>query len=215
MSNKEFDIANVSKVSIADVRPNSYNPKQKNTREYRKILASIKKDGQKLPVVVRELKGKDGSSYEILDGEQRWTALSELGRKEVIIYNSGVVKDEDAKNETLWTQLQVPFDNLLLAPIVAELNLKGLEMPFEDDMIQELIDIEEFQLEEMLKESKEEEPEDTSDMPDMEKFAINVTPDQLAIIKSAMQKVKDENDANMSDGRALELLCGDYMSGAE
>ena len=208
---KEFDVDNVSKIKLSEVRPNTWNPKLKNTREYRKVLASIKRDGQKLPVVVRELEGKDGSKFEILDGEQRWTALKELGRKEVIIYNSGVVKDEDAKNETLWTQLQVPFDNLLLAPIVAELNLKGLELPFEDDMIQELIDIEQFQLEEMLKEQKEDEPAD--DMPDMEKFAINVTPDQLAIIKSAMQKVKDEFDANMSDGRALELLCGDYLAG--
>lgn len=207
---KEFNVDNVSTQLISNVRPNTWNPKQKNTREYRKVLASIKRDGQKLPVVVRELKGKDGSEYEILDGEQRWTALKELGRKNVIIYNSGVVKDEDAKNETLWTQLQVPFDNLLLAPIVAELNLKGLEMPFEDDMIQELIDIEQFQLEDMLKDQEEEKPE--SDLPDMEKFAISVTPDQLAIIKSAIEKVKDEFD-NVSDGRALELICGDYLAG--
>lgn len=208
---KEFNTDNVLTVNISDVRPNTWNPKQKNTREYRKVLASIKRDGQKLPVVVRENKGKDGSTYEIMDGEQRWTALSELGRKTVIIYNSGVVRDEDAKNETLWTQLQVPFDNLLLAPIVAELNLKGLEMPFEDDMIQELIDIEQFQLEEMLKD-KPEENEGDNDMPDMEKFAISVTPDQLAIIKSAIEKVKDEN-GDASDGRALELICGDYMAG--
>jgi len=208
---KEFNVDKVLTVSVNDVRPNTWNPKQKNTREYRKVLASVKRDGQKLPVVVRENKGKDGSTFEIMDGEQRWTALKELGRKDVIIYNSGVVRDEDAKNETLWTQLQVPFDNLLLAPIVAELNLKGLEMPFEDDMIQELIDIEQFQLEDMLKDQDEDKDGD-NDMPDMEKFAINVTPDQLAIIRSAIEKVKDEFD-NVSDGRALELICGDYLAG--
>jgi hypothetical protein len=45
---------------------------------------------------------------------------------------------------------------------------------------------------------------------DVGKFSITVTSEQLQVIKQAMDKVKQEQD--VKDGRALELICADYLS---
>src|SRR3990167_784919 len=201
-----FDIKKVKVVPITEVRANSWNPKEKNTKEYRKIVESIKKDGVKSPVIVRE--SDDGTTkYEIIDGEQRYTALNELKSKDIIIYNSGEVSDIDAKNETLWWQLQVPFDNIKLVPLVTELMMAEIEMPFEVGFIQELTDIDNLNLEDLLK------PQDDDFLNGAKTLKLSMPEDAFDIIMDAIKKVQKEND-NISESRALELICADYLSGS-
>jgi len=194
---KEFSIENILVVDIDQVRPNSWNPKNKDTWEYKKIVKSIEKDGLKAPVIVRENNG-----FEIIDGEQRYTALKELGRKKIVINNQGVVDDIEAKNETLWWQLQVPFDNTLLSPLIAELQIADVELPFADDTIEELLNLADFDLENMLKEQIENN--------EVRTLSVKLGKEAYEIIMQAIEKVKSEIDG-CTEARALELICADYL----
>ena len=125
---KDFDPTRVEIVDIDKVRPNGWNPKLKDTAEYHKVVESIQVNGFKLPIMVREV--EDG--YEICDGEQRWTAAKELGFEKVYIYNLGNIPEEEAQGITIWMEENVPMSDLLLAPLVVELNDLGMQMPYDE-----------------------------------------------------------------------------------
>lgn len=121
-------------VPIDEVHMNDWNPKVKRSEEYYKVRQSIEVNGQVMPVIVRNSK-KQGFKYEILDGEQRFTAMQELGFDEVWIVNLGDVSDAEAKSTTIWMEQAVPFDDNLLGELLVE--LKGeVELPYTDEEIE-------------------------------------------------------------------------------
>ena len=128
-----FDKNKILVVPIGGVRPNTWNPKAKNTEEFRKVKKGIDIKGQRLPIIVRENKG-----YEIIDGEQRFTACKELGYNRVIIYSEGVLSDKEAKELTIWYQQQVPFEELKLAELVSDLAKMGdIQLPYTEEEVEE------------------------------------------------------------------------------
>lgn len=134
--NLEFDTNKILLVAIDSVRPNDWNPKLRDTDEYKKIVESIKVNGFKNPIIVRENDNGD-SKYEILDGEQRWRACKELGLEKIYIFNEGTIPDEKAKSVTIWTQVQIPFDELALAPLIVELKDLEMKIPYTEEQIQD------------------------------------------------------------------------------
>lgn len=124
----EFDPKKLLKVNIDKVRENSWNPKSRDTKEYKDVKRSIEINGLTQPIFVRENNNGE-SEYEVLDGAHRLRACKELGYKEIYIYNEGKVNDELAKSFTIFHQVQVPFDKKLLKPLVIELNEVGIELP--------------------------------------------------------------------------------------
>lgn len=200
-----FDQTKLSIVKLKDVRLNSWNPKDLNTREYRKIVESIKREGQKSPVVVRENKG-----FEIIDGCQRWSALTELGETEIIIYNEGKVSDKDAKNQTLWWQLQVPFNKTMLAPLVLELQKLDLPLPYDNDTINELGAIEKLELPALLKPA----PEPPTENGNVRTLTLTMAKDKYTFIVEALDAFIEQEGLEPNDrARALELIVADYVSG--
>ncbi len=150
-----FDLTKVIKVATNQVVPNQYNPKEKKGEEYKKVLESIKVNGLMAPIFVREL-SKD--KYEIIDGEQRWTACEELGYKEVLIYNYGKLTDEEAIQLTVWWQQQVPFDEIKLAEVFADLvnkvggDYSKIKLPYTEKEITDKIEMLKFDWEQFEKE---------------------------------------------------------------
>ena len=88
----------VEYVSPLNLLPNPWNPNQVDPINQMKLEASIKKDGIKRPIVVREL--EDGR-LEIIGGQHRTIAAVELGLHLVPIINRGPISDAQAKKETL------------------------------------------------------------------------------------------------------------------
>lgn len=129
MEKIEFKICNIKEVNIKDIRVNNFNLKDKETEDFEKIKKGISLKGQRLPIVVRQK--KDISGYEIIDGEQRFTACQQLGFNKIIIYNEGYISDKEAKELSIWYQQQVPFNEVSLAFLVKELSeIRELELPF-------------------------------------------------------------------------------------
>jgi ParB-like nuclease family protein len=187
-----FDLDRIKKVGIDEVRPNSWNPKEKQHQKVKDIEKSIKMHGFKQPIQTRS---NDG--YEIIDGEQRWTAMKNLGATHIYIYDNGEVSDEDAQNETLWWQVQVPFEPIGLTRLVVDLEAKGMELPYTAKEIQKM-------KEGLMKDPNSEEEDKT-------RLNIKLSPDQYEVVKEALETVKAENECQ--DARALELICADYLSG--
>jgi hypothetical protein len=147
---------------------------------------------------------RENNGFEIIDGEQRWRGCKKLGYTQVIIYNEGVISDQEAKELTIWYQQQVPFNEVDLASLVSGmLELPNLELPFSEEELQSFKELAQFDFKEF---DKEEQIENS------DKKIIEVTTDQYQIIMQAIAKVK-ETDGEASDGRCLELICGDFLSG--
>lgn len=201
VSNKrDFDPSKLLKVDITTVQPNSWNPKEKDTDDYRKVKKSVELKGLRAPVAVRELKK---GQYEIIDGEQRYTSAKELGYKEIYIYNEGVLDDDEAQSMTLWYQQQVPFDEVTLAPLVAQLDDVGKQLPFDEAKIQEYKAMANFSFDDY----KDEEFNDDG----VKTLNLKMNAEAYNIVMKAINKVKDQADCN--EARAIELICADYLGG--
>jgi len=200
----DFDKDKISIVPIDQVHPNSWNPKDKDTEEFRRVKASVQRNGLKMPVIVRE---KDG--FEIIDGEQRWRSAKELGYKNVIIYNEGIVEDNRAKELTIWYQQQVPFNEVDLASLIASLvQTKDVVLPYDQEEIDNYLKMTSFNMDDFK----------SAPIPDIGEenkiltFSIPVTVEQLSVIESAIDAcIKEAGDITKT--RAVELIMADYLAG--
>jgi hypothetical protein len=199
-----YDELKIKLVPIEDVLPNTWNPKAENHAKVVDIEKSIKKHGFKQPIQVRTHPTEEGK-YEIIDGEQRWTAMKRLKATHLPVYDNGEVSDADAQNETLWWQVQVPFETLDLASLVVDLHNQGMELPYSEAEIVEFKNMFE-------PESPEDEETENEDSPDLKSLNIKLTHEQFAVVQEALESIKSENECG--DGRAMELMAADYLAGA-
>lgn len=196
-SNRDFDPSKIEKVQIDDVEPNDYNPKEKNTPEYEKVVESIRINGLKQPIFVREVEGND--KYVIVDGEQRYTAAKELGYKEIYIYNLGNISETEAKALTIWMEVQVPFEELQLATLVVEMKDLDIALPYSDEKIKDYVAMADFDFTPPV---KEDEAEDDG----MVELKIRMTEDQLKFVNDSIDSVAKKYDCEPP--KALCMLCG-------
>lgn len=202
MSQINFDPEKLKTVPIEDVRANTWNPKEKDHKKLDDVVRSIEMYGFRLPVRVRQNEG-----YEIIDGEQRYQAAKRIGMKEILIYDEGEISDEDAKNDTLWWQVQVPFDDIPLAGLVTELADLNLELPYSADEIANFKELAGFSFEDYNEDRPNEDNEDPHTL------KIKLSAEQFKIVNEALDRIKKEADCE--DARALELLAADYIAGSE
>lgn len=206
MENKDFDPSKIIKVPIDKVEPNGYNPKEKNTKEYKNVVESIRRNGLKQPIFVREVDGNE--KYVVVDGEQRLTAANELGYTEIYVYNLGKISEEEAKALTIWFEVQVPFSEVELAPIVVELNKLDITLPYTDEEIVTFEKMTQFDFDTAY---NEEGPQNDELDDEMKTLNIKVTPEQFETVDGAIKYIMEQED--VSAGRALELLCANGLTG--
>jgi hypothetical protein len=206
MEQVAFKQENLKIVDIKDVVPNTWNPKAKQTEEFQGIKRGIEQKGQRLPIIVRQHPDKRVKAYEILDGEQRFTACQELGFKQVLIYSEGNLSDREAKELTLWYQQQVPFDELQLAGLIKDIvtNNDYYELPYNQDQIDAFLKMDNFDF------NKFKDDQDKVDkLTEYKEFTLQVTKDQLAIIEQAIDLAKSQLDNDNSF--ALTHICNEYL----
>lgn len=91
------------------LKPNPWNPNQVDPLNLTKLSNSIKKDGIKRPIVVRELENGD---HEIIGGQHRSAVAIDLGMDLVPVINRGKISDAEAKKETLLDNYRYGSDDL-------------------------------------------------------------------------------------------------------
>lgn len=190
------DLKSKSKfIDISDVRFNSWNPKQKKSADFEKVLESLRLNGQVMPIVVRTNPDED-TTYEVLDGEQRLTAMIELGEEKIWVLDEGKVSDEEAKAKTLWYEQHVGFEQEALAELLLELK-DQIELPFSDLDIQLITDVE-------VPEEEEELPKKEKKKSFNEKFTVFLTPDHFEFISEMLSEVMNRWQVNQDI--ALQLI---------
>ncbi len=206
--NLSFDPKKIKIVDIDKVRPNSWNPKDKNTEELKAIERGLEAKGLLEPVVVRSNNG-----YEIIDGEQRWTGMKNKGAKKIAIYDMGEVSDDEAKELTIEYQLQVPWDEAKYAKFVLDLtsyaDLSDLVLPEEEDKLRELVRLAQFDFNTM----PEEKPMSEFVEEEMRTLVFDLEKEALEIVQEALKVMIDQGGTSkMQQGTALELICAEYMA---
>lgn len=197
----DFDVKKLKTVKVDIIEPSDYNPKDKDDKNFEKVLWSIEKKGFRQPIVVRENPDKKGH-YIIIDGHQRYRAAVELGYTEIPVYNEGIVPLEEAKSLTIWYETHVPFKDDLLAGLVKELDDLGMDLPFFDDEKNDLLQMANFDFTAAFED--DEVPEDADEDFDLKTFSVKCTPEQYQEIADAVaQKAKDDD---VNEGEALARL---------
>lgn len=193
---------NYKVIPIDKVRPNPWNPKDKETEEYNKIKKSIKTRGLREAISVRNNNG-----YEILDGEQRWRACKDLGFKNILVYDWGKIDDQMAKEETIWKEVQVPFNEVKLAELVSKMmeEYKNVNLPYSPEELENYKNMTEFDWDKYN--------EDSELDSEIRTINVRVTLEQYEIIMKALDTCQKETNSN--EGRALELICADYLAGVK
>jgi len=110
-------------VPIEKCRPNAWNPRGMNKKEFDALKLSIQEHGQTQPIQVRLI--KDG--YEIIGGYHRWMAMKEIGLLEVEV-NIASMNDDEARIFSLQDNIHGNDDLLRLGKLVYELTEKGFSI---------------------------------------------------------------------------------------
>ena len=199
-----FDPTKLQIVPIDQVRPNSWNPKPKRGTNYDKIKKSIETHGQKIyPVVVRQNNG-----YEIIDGEQRYTACLDLGFKEILIYDEGKISDQEAQALTIWYQQQAPFDSLAEAALAYTLHVDyKIELPYTEDQLDDFSKLATFSFADYNPN-----PDNKNDDTEIKTLSLTMHKDKYDVIISTLDHLIESNQAS-DRAQALEFICADFKAG--
>ncbi|UKL14908.1 ParB-like nuclease domain protein [Pseudomonas phage hairong] len=214
-----------------DLRPNPWNPNGVDPINQTKLENSIRKDGIKRPIVVREL---DNGDYQIIGGQHRTEAAISLGLVVVPIINRGKITDAEAKKETLLDNYRYGTDNLdRLSELLSDPDIGDAldlisTMPIDEEELAEYfshiksVDVD-MDVDEHLDEKPEEEDEaDTIDLGikparthQIIRFRISVE-DQAKLAELIKQTKIDEgytaSDDLTNDGDALIHLLRGLLS---
>lgn len=200
-------------VSVKDLRPNPENARKHTKRDIDATAASFNQHGQQEPIVVTPDKV-------LMAGEGRWLAVLQLGWTHIAALASDIkgdgerylymIRDNRTAELSYWD-----LENLSkqLQALNEEFNLKdtGLWEPYELDPLLNASWEPPTSSEDPSKASAGEAP----GMAD----SIRVTVEQRQVFERAMKTLLDKiaeeegGEPDVSEGRALELICADWLSG--
>lgn len=180
---------NVKRVRLDQLRPNPWNPNVMTAALRDKLRKEMEAHGYIVPIIVRPAgkRGGGGTTYEIIDGEQRWDELRQEGIKEVDV----VVRDLDDTEAR-----------------IATVNLNELRGEWDPDGLSRLV--QELRTEKSLGELAERLPFTTSDL-----HRLSVETDGLSSsLVQEMMMTPEIPEAEARRGKVVELgphrlMCGD------
>lgn len=195
-------------VTLEELRPNPWNPNRMDEAMYAKEMASIRKFGMVDPITVRQTDG----GYEIIDGENRWKALNDLGRSSAPVFNLGWVDDATAMqltvvlNETRGSPEKEKLSDLLKDLLKSETTEELLDvLPFSRESFDKLIDLPPFDWESF----EDQTPSHGSDA--WVERIYRLPAEAAKVLDQAIARAKE--DAETPDGVALERIAAEFLAG--
>lgn len=185
-------------VPLRSIQADPKNARRHPKRNLDAIRASIREFGQRKPVVVR--------AATVIAGSGTLQAMDLEGFEEIAVVQADDLTEEQARAYALadnQTGDLAEWDPEALAEALGPLPepLKGVT-GFDADEIRSIAAL-------AFDKSK-----DGPDQQAESEFAtIKVTRDQYTIIKGACARVQQREGTDITEGRALELLCAEYLSG--
>ncbi len=199
------------------LRPNPWNPNRQSDFMFDKEKKSIERFGFLDPITVRsgneDGKFKDGK-VEIIDGEHRWRAATDLGLAEVTINDLGNLPDAEAKALTIaLNELHGEADKVKQAELVTHLvtdfpNIAEV-LPFTDIEIEEFQGIVDFDWDGLDGEGG---GGGGGGDDEFVTFQVKLAKEQKAVVDQALERIK-ESGKSISTAVALERMAADYLAG--
>lgn len=187
--------------------PNAWNPNRMDAFMYARAVESIREFGFIDPITARPCKGK----YEIIDGEHRWKAASDLGLSLIPVFVLELTDAKAKKLTILLNELRGSADpasmgNLLKALLESE-SIESLTttLPFTSEAIAAMtgmkdIDWEVLDAKPVEKTEKEKWVERTYRMP----------ASVAMVLDEAIEKAKDGEE--IDSWKAIEIISAEYLA---
>lgn len=198
------------------VTPNAHNPNKMTAFMYQKAVESLREFGFISPVIVRSM----GGLFEIIDGEHRWRAAKDLGLEEIPVVIVDGLSDPEAKKLTVvLNELKGQFDPGKLSDLLEELMdnssvedvLKG--MPFTTDVLKGFVGLDKIPLPDPVKVERQKRAERWVERTFRMPAAVG---DVLTEALARAREAYDDNDGRpVEDWQALEVVCAEYLAGAD
>ena len=199
-------------LSVNDLHPNAWNPNEMSDDTFAKELRSIREFGFIDPVTV--MKRRDGG-FMIIDGEHRWKAAQQLGIASVpAIICDGLSETDAKKLTTILNGLHGDPNREKLGDLLKNLlenepvsSLLGV-LPFTETEFNDLAGLKPFDW--AAFEQQMGEPAVKTRSAWVERV-YRFPADAAETIDAAISKVR-EQEGEMPDWKALELICADYIA---
>lgn len=191
---------------VAKLKPYARNPRQHEEADVSSIMESIKHFGFKTPIMIQK------GTNRIVAGHGRLEAAKRLGLKAVPVLEVEFKDELDVQAYTIAdnaTAEQSKWDWPLLQAELVSLRDQGFEIKltgFPDHQLENIM-AGDWKLPAMGSLNGGAGEPDTTGM-----VAFHATEAQAEVIRQAIDKAKDGN-SELTQGRALELICADYLSG--
>lgn len=204
-------------IPVAQLRAAPWNYRTEATpAEHAALCTSIRSSQSAGVLCVRELPARKGKpqTYEVLDGNHRLAAIETLGWSKVRCENFGKITRAQAvvlSRQRNWQWFE--DDVVKLGKLYAEDVIPAFD---QDDLTaflpESIREIDAIVAQAAAVEAPAAMP--SGDAIPSANHAIKLTADQYHVVVEAMDLVrKSEGSNSLSDGRALELICADYMAG--
>lgn len=201
-------------VPVTDIIPNPENARKHTAKDIDATAASLADHGQQEPVIVRP------DNKMLMAGEGRWLAAQKLGWTHI----SALASDINDEGERKLFEIR---DNRTAELSSWQLEILSNQLQF----LTEHYDIpatglwEEFELEPLLNFKADEKSSggggggggSSGDGVTPTEFGppLFLTLDQRRTVDRAIEALRNrEDDQEISEGRAIELVCGDFLAGA-
>lgn len=202
-----------SGIAAADrFHPNPWNPNKMHPRDYARLIHDIKLFGFVDPVTVRPHPSKKGD-FQIIDGENRWRAASDLGL-DVFYFDIGPVDDATAKKLTIaLNELRGQYDPRQMGDLLNELlsdeSPQELleQLPFSEEALAGLVGLKGFDFKGLADDEKKSEKK-----PKWVEKTFKMPPDAAEVLDDALARAR-EQEGITNDAQALELIAADFLSG--
>lgn len=203
-----------SGVAAADrFHPNPWNPNKMAARDYARLIHDIQAFGFVDPVTVRPHPQKKGD-FQIIDGENRWRAASDLGL-DVFYFDIGPVDDATAKKLTIaLNELRGQYDPRQMGDLLNEL-LKDEspqqlleQLPFTEEALAGLVGFKGFDWKGLDKPQPGDEKKERA--PQWVERTFRMPPDVAEVVDQALAHAH-QMEPGITDIQALEMIAADFL----
>jgi hypothetical protein len=198
-----------STVRVDQLVPNTWNPNRQDAETFAKEKESLRRFGFVLPIVTRS--GAPGTKFEIIDGEHRWKAATELGMEWVPIFDVGPISDHEAMQLTIvLNELRGKAEPKKLGEVLKRLltsdTIDSLTdvLPYSKQDIGKIAELPDFNWDQFKNRTQKAANER------MVERIFRLPVDANKKLNEALGKVR--GDENMSDSDALAALAGEYLA---
>jgi len=196
-------------INVNEIRLNKYNPNIMEPELMTQLSERMKEEGILQPILLRNVKPKGKTKYEVVDGEHRYLAAKKIGYEEVPTIVLDKKLPEAIISSINMNKLRGEFDTLKLAEVIHTLHetysMEELEekLGYTSEQIEGLENLLNYDFDSFSDEGVELEKGTAEEY----EFKIMLNAKQNGIIEKAIETTGKENVAD-----ALVVVCLEYLS---